>query len=207
LRLNERTVHKWLKDLVKQGYLHKTKSFPNHYVVTGKVKARLAAGSPESDSEPTAKPGTRFRPDRNLNPANPESESDKETHEKTLEETIVGAGAPTPKKPHQEMFETLLRACRWELNFLTEDRRGQLNKVGKQLRDQGINPAEVERWLEAWYAHDWRGQRGQAPDNPQVILDNWAKFPPAPATGARPQKPPEPWETQVDKRYYEVRPA
>ena len=149
LGLNERTVRKWLKRLVEQGYLRKTQSSPNHYVTTDKVekrlelRAKLAADSPERDSEPTAKAGTRVRPERTLNPANPESESAKETHEETHEETIVGAAAPPPQKPHQEMFATLICACRWDINFLSKKRRAQLNRASKQLRDQAIRPAPV----------------------------------------------------------------
>jgi hypothetical protein len=96
-----------------------------------------------------------------------------------------GAGAPASQKAHQELFETLVRACRWELNFLSEKRRSQLNRVSQQLREQEITPAQVEAWLEGWYAHDWRGKKGDPPDNPQVILDNWARFRDRPAKTAK----------------------
>ena len=131
---------------------------------------------PESPESPETTPDSRVRPPRNLMPSSPAAESATETHNKTPQETKAGTGGPAPPNAHQAMFATLARACRWEIKFLTKKRRGQLNNISKQLREQAITPAQVERWLELWYAQDWRGQKGQPPDNPQVILDNWAKF-------------------------------
>jgi hypothetical protein len=73
------------------------------------------------------------------------------------------------------MFSTLAQVCQYELNLLSKKRRGELNKVGKTLRDQNISPAEVAAFGRWWYANDWRGKRGDPP-NPAQILDTWGRF-------------------------------
>jgi hypothetical protein len=83
LGLSERTVRERLKRLVEQGYLRKTSQAggANHYTLTDKPKANLAADTPAADTGLTDQPGARFHPPRHLTPDTPAPDADQEAHE------------------------------------------------------------------------------------------------------------------------------
>jgi len=87
------------------------------------------------------------------------------------------------------MFSALANLCQVDLKLITQKTRGMLNQTGKKLRDEGITPADLERFEQWWYARDWRGTQGQPPTPPQV-REKWGAYtastaPPAPRKRTR----------------------
>ncbi|MBU1173439.1 MAG: helix-turn-helix domain-containing protein [Proteobacteria bacterium] len=81
---------------------------------------------------------------------------------------------PKPPTPAQEMFNALADLCQYDLALLSGKDRGILNRVGKQLRDNGKTPKHLAQFARYWYAADWRGQKGQAP-TPHDVPSNWGR--------------------------------
>jgi hypothetical protein len=60
----------------------------------------------------------------------------------------------------------------WEL--LTQVELGQLRRYTKQLKQVKATPQQIDAFARHWYAHDWRGQKGQAPKPADVVKD-WTR--------------------------------
>lgn len=104
---------------------------------------------------------------------------------KKEENTAAGAATPPepppeslkPKKkptPAQEMFSAVAELCQIDLDLISKKDRGKLNTVSKRLRDEEKAPAHLDQFKRYWYAADWRGVKGQAPQ-PHDILSSWGR--------------------------------
>lgn len=84
-------------------------------------------------------------------------------------------------KPRDELFDSLSQVCRIDPRLCTTEQRGALNQTLGLLRKEGHTPAEVCEVGKWWFASDWRGKQGQAP-NPAQVREVWAQaFMPAQA--------------------------
>jgi len=82
------------------------------------------------------------------------------------------------KLPHQQIFDTLVIVCAWDIELLTEKQRGQLNQTGKKLRllkNQIVTSADVLAFGDWWQAKDWRGKQGEFP-RPDQVRAEWGRF-------------------------------
>jgi hypothetical protein len=80
-----------------------------------------------------------------------------------------------PEVDPREMFATLAWLCKIDLEMMTGKQRGLLNQTEKRLREAGVEPDDLEEFYEWWYAEDWRGKKGQAPE-PHQVREEWGRF-------------------------------
>jgi hypothetical protein len=76
--------------------------------------------------------------------------------------------------PSQEMFGRLAELCQIELDLITQDQRGKLNKVAKKLLDAGKTLDHIGKFETYWYTRDWRGKKGQPP-GPWDVVKEWGR--------------------------------
>jgi hypothetical protein len=107
--------------------------------------------------------------------------------------------APVKKEPPNtdllQIAQTLSVVCK--LDFAKN--RGRLFREAKLFKVEEIPQIQKDYSPGgAWYLHDWRGQKGEAP-TPNLIRETWNKLKPAPVPHAAPQE-------SLRERYYRTHP-
>jgi hypothetical protein len=71
--------------------------------------------------------------------------------------------------PQQKLFLALAELCHIELRAASDKQKGQLGKASKALVNLVTDLDQFkEKFPVYWLAMDWRGQKGQSPDPPQI---------------------------------------
>jgi hypothetical protein len=128
----------------------------------------------ENPTELTIKPDRiSIKPDTFTNPPTP-------PYKEVLEPLTIpepeehASAAPKNARRRDELFEAVAGVCLIDWTIATERQLGELRQAVGILRKQNKSPAEVVLVGEWWFAHDWRGKRGDAP-RPSQIREVWAQ--------------------------------
>lgn len=110
-----------------------------------------------------------------------------------------GNGQPRAPTEHQTMFSALADFYRLDIDIITKDQRGRLNAESARLRKK-YGAEDVQRAMEWWYRHDWRGKRGDKPSTYGQVVEalsasqRASPCQPAPRLDSGPQREMQPWE-------------
>lgn len=156
-----------------------------HYAIipdifTELLRAAYADQNTESSNSKIWNPELANAGKQNL--VNPESRN---RNTETLTENTREDSSPDGERPSDDdsetdsrrdlFFEQMCDILGWDWHIVTEEQRGQLNQTCKILKDAGYTVADLKAFEVWWYEHDWRGQKGQTPEDPATIRKNIAK--------------------------------
>ena len=72
-------------------------------------------------------------------------------------------------------FVAVASVCKINLSTATKAQKGQIALAVKKLKDANATPEQINNFERWWYEHDWRGQRGQAPE-PKHVCEQWGRY-------------------------------
>jgi len=79
------------------------------------------------------------------------------------------------RSKRRSVFSALAEICAIDTRTMTNSQRGMLNQAEKRLRQARASPDMIHDFTEWWLKHDWRGQKGQAPQ-PHQVREEWGRF-------------------------------
>jgi hypothetical protein len=72
-----------------------------------------------------------------------------------------------PGRPRDLLFDAIVKVC----NLSPKINGSYIGKTKKALVEMGKTPEDLYAFQEWWYQNDWRGQKGQAPSQNQLITE------------------------------------
>jgi biotin operon repressor len=111
----------------------------------------------------------------------------------TNETTLAATPPESVRRPTDNLFEAVAKACGISLTSLTRSSRGQLNKAVKELREVGATEQDVQAKAKAY-----RTQYPNATLTPTALVKHWSSF----ADIEKKQQRPSVWQTYERPEYY-----
>jgi biotin operon repressor len=108
-------------------------------------------------------------------------------------ELLAATPPESVRRPTDNLFESVAKACGISLTNLTRSSRGQLNKAVKELREVGATEQDVQAKAKAY-----RTQYPNATLTPTALVKHWSSF----ADIERKQQRPSVWQTYERPEYY-----